>query len=219
MSELFVTPKYGYLSAEDLPLLEAKNPYKELFESGSQRRLHFPPTDSIDQLEELKYIQEVMKAATSDDIRIALNIDTHLREFFAYQFEGHVKVHPAFFRAIFDALKPTIMQLKQFYNRARPHQIGYYLDQPIFPYKSFTAQSPAFPGGHATQARFAALCFAELYPKMRGKLEKTQSLIAHSRLRLGLHYTSDTEAGFDVADRCFESPQTQRLLQNLTKDL
>lgn len=215
MAELFVNPKFGYLNVEDAELAASNGVYQSLLKSAF-KGLRYPETDSLDQLEELTYLQRRMAQAHSDDIKNAQKADAYLPEFIAHQFEGYGRVKVQSVKAVLQAIKPTLMALKEKYNRARPHQLAFYLDQQMHPFKSLTAHNPSFPGGHSCQVRFAALVFSELYPSMTRKLENTQAFVSDSRLILGLHYPSDNEAGFDVADACFESVLTQKFLSQLT---
>jgi membrane-associated phospholipid phosphatase len=93
--------------------------------------------------------------------------------------------------------------LKYHYNRPRPFQLGYYHGIHVNPTIYTSANSPAFPSGHATEARLFALILSEKYSFAAEKIMDMGNKIAESRLNAGVHYPSDIEFGFEVAQWIF----------------
>jgi hypothetical protein len=95
----------------------------------------------------------------------------------------------------------VVMCLKHHYREARPSQvcpvIVPLIDPPI---------TPAFPAGHALQARLISLCLAETsHPLIqREMLFDLARRIARNRVVAGLHYELDNEAGSYAAELCFD---------------
>lgn len=92
-----------------------------------------------------------------------------------------------------------IQKLKVDFPRQRPFL---YMEkiQPCVP-KEVTG---AYPSGHATLARLYSLVLANLYPKLKSKLEKRGNEIAQDRVLSGMHHPSDIENGKLVGTWLFE---------------
>jgi membrane-associated phospholipid phosphatase len=92
------------------------------------------------------------------------------------------------------------LRWKAHVNRARPAQVFPLLAPPVA-----TPPHPAYPSGHATQTMLIArLVGAAMPPDLRGPMEgqlrAMANRIAGNREIAGLHYGSDTRAGFLLAD-------------------
>jgi hypothetical protein len=94
----------------------------------------------------------------------------------------------------------VVMCLKHHYGEARPSQVCSaivpLIDPPV---------TPAFPAGHALQARLISLCLAETHPPLvqREMLFDLARRVARNRVVAGLHYELDNEAGEWAAELCF----------------
>lgn len=80
-----------------------------------------------------------------------------------------------------------ILFFKYFINRARPNQI--LLDLDVL--ASRTANTPAYPAGHAFQAYYLALILGKKYPELQTKLDEIAEQCDSTRVKAGLHYPSD----------------------------
>ena len=80
-----------------------------------------------------------------------------------------------------------ILFFKYFINRIRPYQI----DKNIKPINIDTAQSPAYPAGHAYQAYLIAKVLSKKYPEKKILLHQIASNCDICRVKAGLHYPSD----------------------------
>lgn len=80
-----------------------------------------------------------------------------------------------------------ISLLKKLINRARPKQIINKID--LLP--SQTANTPAFPAGHAAQAYILANYLTMVYPSKKYLFEKVADRCNDCRIKAGLHYPSD----------------------------
>ena len=103
-----------------------------------------------------------------------------------------------------DNLAPIVLQLKLHYNRPRPRKLANALQFhrelafTVHPLK--TAETPAYPSGHATEGRFVSLYLADRIPfEHKGNIKKIGDDIGHSRQIGGVHYPSDTEFGHQLA--------------------
>lgn len=93
---------------------------------------------------------------------------------------------------------------KKFYDRVRPSILSKELvkykiiSQQIYPWIKLPTH-PAYPSGHATQSRFCAEVLSNYYPQFRECFEKASEEISVNREIAGLHYRSDTIAGYKLA--------------------
>lgn len=79
------------------------------------------------------------------------------------------------------------LYLKYSINRARPHQVN----KNIKPLESTTADTPAYPAGHALQAYFLAEVLGKKYPEKKVLFDKIAKDCDNVRVKAGLHYPSD----------------------------
>lgn len=90
----------------------------------------------------------------------------------------------------------VIMSLKIIINRARPAQV----DPTLRAMPSLTAQTPAFPSGHAFQAYYLAKVLSDRYPERRREFNLLAEECALSRVYAGLHYPSDNRFSKWIVD-------------------
>ncbi|MFD2158750.1 phosphatase PAP2 family protein [Rubritalea tangerina] len=91
-------------------------------------------------------------------------------------------------------LAKVVFYFKAHFNRVRPSYLETSLRTSIP-----NPKHPAYPSGHATQAMTFALLLAELQPQQKNALVKSAKSIAHNREIAGVHYASDSQAGFTLA--------------------
>lgn len=83
-----------------------------------------------------------------------------------------------------------IMFYKKLYNRARPVQVAPQIVDALY---STTADTPAYPSGHAFQAYYAAKLLSQWKPEMKKEWEAIAERVANIRIIAGLHYPSDRD--------------------------
>ena len=105
---------------------------------------------------------------------------------------------------------PLLVKLKFHYQRPRPHQLAYYKGVQLVPFKSKTADSPAYPCGHCYQAKIYAEVLGNKYPKFYKPLKELADDISVSRLYMGVHYPSDTEFANYVVDVVLSHPDFRK---------
>lgn len=89
-----------------------------------------------------------------------------------------------------------ILFFKYTINRARPYQIN----PKIRPLYSSTANTPAFPAGHAFQAYYLAYVLGRKYPKLQTKLDAIARRCDDVRVAAGLHYPSDGAFAYSIVN-------------------
>ena len=93
--------------------------------------------------------------------------------------------------------------VKKYYDRVRPSILSRELlkqniiDDSIKPWINLPTH-PAYPSGHATQSMFLAEYFSNYYPQYRKCFENAAEEISVNREIAGLHYQSDTLAGYKL---------------------
>ena len=114
-----------------------------------------------------------------------------------------ISVPISFFKNIEENTDGLLYALKYHYNRPRPFQLGYYHGIQVNPAIYTSGNSPAFPSGNAMEAYLFALILSEKYSFAADKLMNIGNKIAESRLNAGVHYPSDTEFGYEIAQWIF----------------
>lgn len=81
-----------------------------------------------------------------------------------------------------------IILYKNFFNRARPMQVA---PEKINAPKSMTADTPAYPSGHAYQSFYAAKLLSKWEPARKKEWDEIAERGAYIRVYMGIHYPSD----------------------------
>jgi hypothetical protein len=100
---------------------------------------------------------------------------------------------------IIEDLKPLLIKLKYYYQRPRPKQLAQYYKLAMFPYNSFSADTPSYPSGHTLEAYVILNVIANKFPNEFQFCKNMINDVADSRLHLGLHYVTDNEFAIQVA--------------------
>ena len=90
-----------------------------------------------------------------------------------------------------------ITYYKKLYNRARPVQVAL---ETVDALESKTANTPAFPSGHAFQAYYAAKLLSKWEPARKEEWEDIAERVANIRIIAGLHYPSDRDFARRLVD-------------------
>lgn len=128
-------------------------------------------------------VKEISDKRTQEDIDFANSIELGLIE----PFDKIIPEPKANIEKVAHSLNIVIITLKLFFNRARPKQVN----KSINTLDSLSAQTPAYPSGHAFQAYLIAKTYTKKYPELKEKLWKLADKCAFARINAGLHYPSD----------------------------
>jgi hypothetical protein len=115
--------------------------------------------------------------------------------FMKYMDEKGLEYDKAELKKIIDDTNPVLMSLKHYYNRPRPAQVN----DKINPVKSVSADTPAYPSGHAYQSYMLARHLIKKHPLHYFSFYSIANRIANARVSVGLHYPSDNKKAFDLA--------------------
>lgn len=90
-----------------------------------------------------------------------------------------------------------ITYYKRLYNRARPVQVA---PEIVDALDSTTANTPAYPSGHAFQAYYAAKLLSKWEPARKKEWGDIAERVANIRIIAGLHYPSDRDFARRLVD-------------------
>lgn len=143
-----------------------------------------------------KESEKVLKAMKKPDKEyFLLSDETPKQPFIQYLEREDLDYNPEELQKIINDSFPVIKSLKFYYNRPRPSQIN----PKIKAVKSPTANTPAYPSGHALQAFLIAKHLSKKYPFKTFKFYSIAERIAKSRVSVGLHYPSDNDFSRNLA--------------------
>ena len=152
---------------------------------------YFPYYPSIpvypNNYKEVEKVKEYIKKRTKEDVNFF-----HLtNESIVTAFLPHVKeTKQELYNIVLSNKTISIVSINKYLiNRARPEKV----DSSIKPIDKSTAQTPAFPAGHAFQAYLLSKILSEKYPKKKKLFEKIAKRCDICRVQAGLHYPSDGE--------------------------
>lgn len=200
---------YGNLNKTFLPYLEKKNIFTEYFDEFSM--IPFP--NFYESLQENEIIMDVQSKAEQssewDKVRnfcfswdsdLINSIQTSLNKLGI----PYDDIYIEYLTNISEDLGALIMQLKNHYQRARPYQYALYGNQKLHPYETFSGHTPSYPSGHATQIYFLCKVIATHYEEKAKELDALAKRVADSRVIMGIHFPSDNEFGFSIAQTLLE---------------
>lgn len=169
----------------------------------------FPPENNSSQVkEELRLVTDKMKSLGNPQIRNEyLSIDQDLRTYLGmYGSQMGVTNLAEWFDELNKVSGSFVLKLKYFFQRPRPYQLASLYDIELYPLQSCSSLTPAFPSGHTFQA---FMC--EKYLESRGVKNNLSETVARSRVALGLHFPSDNQGSFEIAEKMIEKPEIKAL--------
>lgn len=104
-------------------------------------------------------------------------------------------------------IQNLIYKLKFHFQRPRPYQLAQYYKLKLFPYKSFSAHTPAYPSGHTIEAIVILNVVGNKYPTEYQYCKELIEDIAYSRIYLGHHFPSDNDGGREIAKAILKAPE------------
>lgn len=169
----------------------------------------FPPENNSQRVkQEMSLVKEKMKSLGNSQLRNEyLSIDEDLRNYIGYY--GGQKGVPDivdWFDKMNKSTGSFLLKLKYFYQRPRPYQLASLFDIELYPLQSCSSLSPSYPSGHTFQAY---MC--EKYLEGLGVENNLSEIVARSRIALGLHYPSDNQGAFEIADEIIQKTEIKAL--------
>lgn len=103
-------------------------------------------------------------------------------------------------------ISPLLIKLKYHFQRPRPKQVAQYYKLKLFPYQSFSADTPSYPSGHTLEAYVILNVIANKYPNEYQFCKEMINDIAYSRIYLGLHFATDNDFAKFVGQEILKHP-------------
>jgi len=192
---------YGNLNHDFNLLLDADNEFTKLKDSFLD--FPYPAIEETKlEIENLISIQEnaIKSKSWNNQLNFMQTADKNLDKLFInFYLKNELVFDQEFLSKIKTDLSALIIQLKEYYQRARPYQVAYYTEQNLVPFNSKSANTPSYPSGHSTQAYFIGLVESFKYPHKAKEIKNFCNMIAKSREVMGVHYESDTDFGKTIA--------------------
>ena len=145
---------------------------------------------------EIKFVKYYVKNRTEEDERFFSLTNKNV----AYVYKAIVNEDIENLLKISVSLNPFCLFLKYLFNRARPKQIDQSLDV-LNDYGS--ADTPAFPAGHAIGAYYLSKILIKKYPEKKAILEDFAFKCDLTSVKAGLHYPSDGLFAKYLVDKFF----------------
>jgi len=198
-SELFYG-NLGYLQNKELEKLIVA--YKPIIKKFTSKGYVFP-NDEISRKETI-YLKEILTPeilAEKGHRHIAQ--DDELFEYLkeanrqmGFNDEVFDKIEPILYKVI----NPLVLELKKFWNRARPFQYAYYFDIDLHPLRTLSGHSPSYPSGHTMQAETWALIMKSNYPELSERIDIIKDDVSQARMNMGVHFPSDIQFGKQIIE-------------------
>jgi hypothetical protein len=109
-----------------------------------------------------------------------------------------------------EILKDTqnlIYKLKFYYQRPRPFQLAQYYKLKLFPFKSFSSNSPSYPSENTIKAIVMLNVISNKYPNEYQYCKELIEDVAYSRIYLGLNFPSDNEGAKEIGEAILKHPE------------
>lgn len=181
---------------------------KKLFgEDWKKLILPFPPANSSrqtkDELQEIAHRQSML---SEFDKKVYQNTDKDTAYYIKqYLDEQDLEWDEDDADELMERVKHIGRHFKNHFNRPRPFQLAEKLKIKIKHLDTDTVNSPAYPSNHALQARMVALYYGDKYPAHKKYLLRAADMSAEGRIDAGVHYPSDKQVAYLIADTVFEN--------------
>jgi hypothetical protein len=198
---------YGNPTQELKALLRKKGLVDDLFEK--LKNADMPLNNSELTKEELNEVAEGILLLEDSENKVFLNryksYDRSLIQTFVAIFKQKGIDVQQVCEEIYLDINPLIAKLKVHFNRPRPYQLANYYQLKLFPFNSFSANSPSFPSGHTVQAYVMLNVIGSMHPTHYKFAKSIIDDVAESRVNLGLHFPSDNDFAKEVGEQILKN--------------
>jgi len=199
---------YGNPTYEAKILLEKECIVGDLFPELTKDA--FPKNDSAATKEELNEIVRSLKDLDETSptlLRRYLNYDKALWAYINKMLEVEGIQENDLIQQILVDINPLILKLKYYFQRPRPYQLGNYYKLSLFPMKSTSALTPSYPSGHTIQSIVVLTIIGNKHPNIYQYCSRLWEDVAQSRVTIGVHYPSDNDFSYHVAQEILKHPK------------
>jgi hypothetical protein len=170
-----------------------------------------PPAlnSSKETLKELSVVSAATKNRTSKDIELVHNVDSDMDTPYVLLLKKYNLKYPQNYIDLFyDIVRPVLLNLKSYYNRARPNQLALYLKVPLDVIVTDTHHTASYPSGHVVYTNLVANILKDIYPQIPKKeLDYIVNETSRARILQGVHFPSDNNASIILSNYLFEKLQ------------
>lgn len=193
---------YGNPNYEMKILLEKECIVGDLF--AELAKDPFPANDSEATKQELNEVVGALKELDEMNpilLRRYINYDRALIPYIDNILKAEGVNEMDLIRSIQKDITPLIVKLKYKFQRPRPYQLANYYKLNLFPMKSTSALTPSYPSGHTIQAIVILTIIGNKHPNLYQSCKRLWEDVAYSRIALGVHYPSDNDFSYEVANQ------------------
>lgn len=191
---------FGNPTKEVLALIEKKTYLDDLFNQFKGEQM--PLNNSDLTKEELNNLVDYVDALDLDEnkdyLKRYLSYDRSLLQSVISIFKQKGIDVEQLCTEIYNDINPLVAKLKMHFNRPRPYQLANYYKLKLFPYNSYSANSPSYPSGHTIQSYVILNVIGSKYPAEYKFCKTLISDIVDSRVYLGLHFPTDNDFGREI---------------------
>lgn len=175
-----------------------KNPYPTItgLDIDWKNLIANPPPNRSEQTKaELRKVQLMSSNLTAEEVKLVYEVDKDPGLLFVPTLQEKNLPYPKDeIEAYWSVIYPIVMNLKWFYNRARPYQLGPKYGMEIKYIRTETHHTPAYPSGHTSYGHLVSLILSEKYPEYAKDFKTFSDQTGEARVLQGVHYPSDNDA-------------------------
>jgi len=183
-----------------------EKPMSNLIDFDWKKILKPPPVNSSKEtLKELSIVSAATKNRTSKDIELVHNVDVDMDTPYILLLKKYNLSYPQnYINLFYDIVKPVLLNIKGYWNRARPKQLAEFYNIDIDVILTDTHHTAAYPSGHTVYSSLVSNILKDIYPQINKKeLDHIVNETAKARVLQGVHYPTDNEASIILTNFLF----------------
>jgi len=160
-----------------------------------------PPNRSEQTKAELRKVKLMSSNLTGEEVKLVHEVDKDPGLIFVpFLVDRDLPYPKQEIEAYWSVIYPIVMNLKWFYNRPRPYQLGPKYGMEIKYISTKTHKTPAYPSGHTSYGNLVALILSEKYPEYSKSFQAFALQVGEARVLQGVHYPSDNDAAVKLTN-------------------
>ena len=165
-----------------------------------------PKNSSQSTRSDLEEIEKETRDVSKEEFDLIMLVDKEPSDLFQPYLKKHNLKYPKeLIDKVLDNVYPVWLKLKYHYKRPRPFQLAPHLGYVISVIQTKTHQTPSYPSGHSIEGSIIAEVLSTLYPEHESTFKDFARSVGRARLLQGVHYQTDNEASYIVAEKCWEN--------------
>lgn len=168
-----------------------------------------PANDSSQTTQELSTVIKYANSRNVSDINLVYLVDEEPLKLFSNTMTKYNLSFPQKeFDSMYDILYEIVMDIKFFYNRARPAQLAKYYGLELDIIHTKTHRTPSYPSGHMAYGCLVASILADKYPEHSTHFWQIAERCGLARVLQGVHFPGDNEAGLKLVKQLYDPIKT-----------